>query len=117
MRDLKEIYTAVDEKSVLSALNGFDAKWNSKYPKIATYWRAKWPNRATYFKYPAEVQKFIYTTNAIKNLNRQLRKVTKSKSVFPTDDSLLKMLYLAMMYITKKYTGRRQDWEIDPFSA
>ena len=117
MRDLKEIYTAVDEKSVLSALNGFDAKWNSKYPKIATSWRAKWPNRATYFKYPAEVQKFIYTTNALKNLNRQLRKVTKSKSVFPTDDSLLKMLYLAMMYITKKYTGRRQDWEIDPFSA
>ena len=62
-----------------------------------------------YFKYPQEVRRLIYTTNTIKGFNRQLRKVTKSKSVFPTDDSLLKMLYLAMMDITKKWTGRRQD--------
>jgi len=63
-----------------------------------------------YFKYPQEVRRLIYTTNTIEGFNRELRKVTKSKSVFPTDDSLLKMLYLAMMDITKKWTGRRQDW-------
>lgn len=61
---------------------------------------------------PQEVRRLIYTTNAIEGFNRQLRKVTKSKSVFPTDDSLLKMLYLAMMDITKKRTGRRQDWSL-----
>ncbi len=65
---------------------------------------------ATYFKYPVEVRKLIYTTNAIEGFNRQLRKVTKSKSVFPTDDSPLKMLYLAMVDITRKWTGRRQNW-------
>ena len=61
---------------------------------------------------PQEVRRLIYTTNTIESFNRQLRKVTKSKSVFPTDDSLLKMLYLAMMDITKKWTGRRQDWSM-----
>ena len=60
--------------------------------------------------HPYEIRKLIYTTNAIEGFNRQLRKVTKAKSVFPTDDSLLKMLYLAMMDITKKWTGRRIDW-------
>ena len=73
-------------------------------------WRENWANLSTYFKYPQEVRRLIYTTNTIEGFNRQLRKVTKSKSVFPTDDSLLKMLYLAMMDITKKWTGRRQDW-------
>ena len=63
-----------------------------------------------YFKYPEAVRRLIYTTNAIEGFNRQLRKVTKSKTVFPSDDSLLKMLYLATMDITKKWTGHRQDW-------
>jgi transposase-like protein len=67
---------------------------------------------STYFKYPQEIRRLIYTTNTIEGFNRQLRKVTKAKSVFPTDDSLLKMLYLAMMEITRKWTGRRQDWNI-----
>ena len=62
------------------------------------------------FKYPEAIRRLIYTTNTIEGFNRQLRKVTKAKSVFPTDDSLLKMLYLAMMDITKKWNGRRQDW-------
>ena len=69
-------------------------------------------NLSTYFKYPQEVRRLIYTTNTIEGFNRQLRKVTKSKSVLPTDASLLKMLYLAMMDITKKWTGRRQDWSL-----
>jgi len=110
MTDLKKVYAAIDEATALYELESFDEKWSSKYPKIAVSWKANWANLSTYFKYPQEVRTLIYTTNAIENFNRQLRKVTKSKSVFPTDDSLLKMLYLAMVDITKKWTGRRKDW-------
>lgn len=110
MADLKKVYAAVDERTASYQLDSFVEKWSKKYPKIALSWRANWANLSTYFKYPQEVGTLIYTTNAIESFNRQLRKVTKSKSVFPTDDSLLKMLYLAMIDITKKWTGRRQDW-------
>ena len=110
MADLKRVYAAVDEPSALDALEDFAGKWDQKYPKISKSWRDNWANLSTYFKFPEEVRRLIYTTNAIEGFNRQLRKVTKSKSVFPTDDSLLKMLYLAMIDITAKWTGRRQDW-------
>ena len=79
-------------------------------PHIFMFWRCFLPPHITYFKYPEAVRRLIYTTNAIEGFNRQLRKVTKSKTVFPSDDSLLKMLYLATMDITKKWTGHRQDW-------
>lgn len=110
MADLKAVYAAVDEQSALDALDAFAEIWDKKYPKISKSWRENWANLSTYFKYPKEVRRLIYTTNTIEGFNRQLRKVTKSKAVFPTDDSLFKMLYLAMMDITKKWTGRRQDW-------
>ena len=110
MTDLKSVYAAVDETSALEALEVFAERWDKKYPSISRSWRENWPDLSTYFKFPQEVRRLIYTTNTIEGFNRQLRKVTKSKSVFPTDDSLLKMLYLAMMDITKKWTGRRQDW-------
>ena len=110
MADLKKVYAAVDEQTALTELDNFDEKWSSKYPKIAISWRSNWANLSTYFKYPQEVRKLIYTTNAIEGFNRQLRKVTKNKGVFPTDDSLLKMLYLAMIDITKKWTGKRREW-------
>ena len=74
------------------------------------YSKDNWANLSTYFKYPEAVRRLIYTTNTMEGFNRQLRKVTKSKTVFPSDDSLLKMLYLAMIDITKKWTGHRQDW-------
>jgi putative transposase len=112
MADLKRVYAAVDEETALYELEVFEEKWDSKYPKIAQSWKANWPKLSTYFKYPQEVRTLIYTTNAIEGFNRQLRKVTKSKSVFPTDESLLKMLYLAMMDITKRWTGKRRDWGI-----
>lgn len=112
MADLKAVYAAVDEPSALTALDTFSERWDQKYPKISQSWRENWANLSTYFKYPQEVRRLIYTTNTIEGFNRQLRKVTKSKSVFPTDDSLLKMLYLAMVNITKKWTGRRQDWSM-----
>lgn len=110
MADLKRVYAAVDEATALSELDNFDEKWSGKYPKIAISWRNNWANLSTYFKYPQEVRTLIYTTNAIEGFNRQLRKVTKNKGIFPTDDSLIKMLYLAMMDITKKWTGKRRDW-------
>ena len=110
MSDLKKVYAAIDEPTALAELENFDEKWGNKYPKIAISWRDNWANLSTYFKYPQEVRTLIYTTNAIEGFNRQLRKVTKNKGVFPTDDSLLKMLYLAMMDITKKWTGKRREW-------
>lgn len=110
MLDLKEIYAAVDEPTALDGLERFANKWDVKYPKISKSWQEHWANLSTYFKYPQEVRTLIYTTNTIEGFNRQLRKVTKSKTVFPTDDSLLKMLYLATMDITRKWTGRRKDW-------
>ena len=110
MADLKKVYTAVDEEAALNALDEFAAVWDSKYPRISKSWYDNWANLSTYFKFPQELRKLIYTTNTIEGFNRQLKKVTKSKSVFPTDDSLFKMLYLAMTDITKKWTGRRQDW-------
>ena len=112
MADLKAVYAAVDEDAALMALDTFSEHWDKKYPTISQSWRANWANLSTYFKFPQELRRLIYTTNAIEGFNRQLRKVTKAKSVFPTDESLFKMLYLAMMGITKKWTGRRQDWSM-----
>lgn len=108
--DLKLVYKATTEESALLNLELFDEKWGKKYPKITISWKNNWPRLSTYFKYPQEVRTLIYTTNTIEGYNRQLRKVTKNKSVFPTDDSLLKMLYLATQDITKKWTSRQRDW-------
>lgn len=112
MADLKAVYAAVDEPAALDALDTFAEHWDKKYPKISQSWRNNWANLSTYFKFPQALRRLIYTTNTIEGFNRQLRKVTKSKSVFPTDDSLFKMLYLAMIDITKKWTGRKQDWSM-----
>lgn len=90
MADLKMVYAAPDEAAALEELESFGEKWNSKYPKIYKSWSEHWATLSTYFKYPNEVRKLIYTTNAIEGFNRQLRKVTKSRTVFPSDDSLLK---------------------------
>ena len=109
MADLRSVYAAVDEPAALDALDAFSTKWETKYPKISRSWRENWANLSTYFKYPQEVRRLIYTTNSIEGFNRQLRKVTKTRSIFPTDDSLFKMLYLAMVDITKKWTGRQRD--------
>jgi len=110
MKDLKLIYAAPDEKIAFNELENFAQIWDKKYPRISESWHKNWANLTTYFEYSPDVRKLIYTTNTIEGFNRQLRKVTKSKSVFPTDDSLLKMLYLATMDITKKWTGKRADW-------
>jgi hypothetical protein len=92
--DLKPIYKAVNEEMALVELDRFEEMWGSKYPLILRSWRSNWDELATFFKYPAGIRKIIYTTNIIESYHRQLRKVTKGKSIFPTDESLLKMLYL-----------------------
>jgi len=110
MADLKRVYHAPSQDMALEELDRFDGIWSGKYPRIAKSWRENWVNLSAFFKYPQELRTLIYTTNAIEGFNRQLRKVTKNRSVFPSDESLLKMLYLATMDITRKWTGRRKDW-------
>jgi putative transposase len=108
--DLKPIYKAVTEEAALLELDRFEEAWASKYPLIIRSWRNNWDELATFFKYSPEIRKLIYTTNMIESYHRQLRKVTKGKSIFPSDESLLKMLYLATMDVTRKWTGRVQNW-------
>ncbi|MBC3798214.1 IS256 family transposase [Acetobacterium tundrae] len=109
MADLKLVYQAVTEDIALQQLDALENKWSKKYPSSIRSWQNNWADLSTYFKYPPELRKIIYTTNSIDNLNRQLRKVTKSKSIFPTDDALFKMLYMAMIDITKKWNGRPRE--------
>lgn len=110
MVDLKKVYGAIDKETALYELEEFGKKWDSKYPEISKSWHEHWPELSTYFKYPQSVRTLIYTTNSIENFSRQLRKAIKNKSVFPNDDSLLKMLYLAQVDIAKKWAGHRKDW-------
>ena len=108
--DLKPVYKAVTEDAALAAMDGFEAKWGTKYPLAIRSWRANWDELAVMFKYSPEIRKIIYTTNAIENFNRQLRKVTKNKGAFVSDDALMKILYLATMQISDKWTMPIKDW-------
>lgn len=110
MKDLKLVYQATTEDIALQQLDALEDKWGKKYPSTIGSWRNNWTDLSTYFKYPPELRKLIYTTNSIENFNRQLRKVTKTRTIFPTDDSLFKMLYLAMSDITAKWTGKPRSW-------
>jgi transposase-like protein len=107
---LKPIYKAPTEESALTALDELEAVWGAKYPASVKSWRANWDELATMFKYPEPIRRIIYTTNAIENFNRQLRKVTKTKSAFVSDDALLKQLYLVTMRIMDKWTMPIKDW-------
>lgn len=108
--DLKPIYKAPTEEIALVALDEFEAKWGKKYPLGVKSWRVNWNELSTMFKYPPEIRKLIYTTNAIENFNRQLRKVTKTKSAFVSDDALMKILYLTTMQIVDKWKMPIRDW-------
>lgn len=110
MKDLKAIYQADTLESAEIALDKLEENWGEKYPSSVSSWRNNWNQLNTYFKYPPELRKMIYTTNQIENFNRQLRKVTKTRTVFPTDDALFKLLYLATMDITEKWTGKDREW-------
>ncbi len=111
MADLKTVYKSNSEETALNQLEFFDDKWGKKYPSCVRSWRSNWAELSTFFKYPPEMRKIMYTTNSIENFNRQLRKVTKSKTIFPTDFSLEKSLYLAMVNATVKWTSRMRGWD------
>ncbi|WP_172976440.1 MULTISPECIES: IS256 family transposase [unclassified Finegoldia] len=110
MKDLKTVYKASTEKLILSNLDIFEEKWGKKYPMCVNSRRNNWAELATYFKYPEGIRKLIYTTNSIENFNRQLRKVTKNKTIFPNDYALQKSLYLAMVDASSKWTSRIRGW-------
>ena len=110
--DMKEIYTAPNEEAGLAALDSFEKKWGSKYSYAIKSWKTNWQSLSTFFKYPPEIRRLIYTTNPIENFNRRIRKITKTKSSFPTDDSLFKILYLIVMDASEKWTMPIRDWGI-----
>lgn len=111
MKDLKKVYKAPTEQSALLQLDMFEEKWKEKYPHCIKSWRENWVELSTYFKYPQEIRTLIYTTNTIESFNRQLRKVTKSKSIYPNDYALVKSLYLAMLDATEKWITRVKEWD------
>jgi putative transposase len=108
--DLRAIYRAVTVAEAEQALEAFEAKWDRKYPSISKSWRTHWPELITFLKYPAEIRKAIYTTNAIESLNRSLRKISKNRGVFPNQESLLKLYWLALERIAKKWTMPIHNW-------
>lgn len=112
MKDLKKVYGAPTEEAALMELENLESVWGKKYPLPVKTWKQNWSNVSTFLKYPEEIRRLIYTTNIVESLHRQFRKVTKSKSVFPNDDSLKKMLYLAYRDLSKKWTMAVRDWSI-----
>ncbi len=107
--DLKKIYGAVNLDDAEYAKEEFREKWDKKYPSILRSWDANWADLTTFFEYPEQIRKLIYTTNAVEAYHRMLRKFTKSKAIFPTDDSIRKVVYLSVKEITKKWTMPCRD--------
>ena len=112
MTDLKKIYGAVNEEAALYALEEFRETWGDKYPQIIKTWEENWSDLLTFFKYPSETRRLIYTTNAVEGFHRMLRKFTKTKTVYPTDDSLRKSIYLSIKEISRKWSIPVKDWGI-----
>jgi len=108
--DLKAVYSAASEESGLSALEDFGKKWNDKYPMIYQSWQRHWADLCEFYKYPPEIRKVIYTTNAIESLNFSLRKVIKNKLIFVNDDAIIKILYLVIRNASEKWTMPIRDW-------
>lgn len=111
MIDLKAIYKSSTEELAYQNLEKLQKKWGAKYALAVKPWILHWDNLKTFFAFPEQIRSIIYTTNAVESLHSQLRKVTKSKSVFPTDESLVKMLFLAIRDISKKWTMPLQGWK------
>jgi len=112
MKQLKTVYSASTEEAALENLNELEEKWSKKYSLALKSWRVNWANLSTFFKYPEEIRTIIYTTNAVEAVHRQFRKVTKARSLFPNDDALKKMLYLAYRDLSKKWTMPIRNWSI-----
>ena len=112
MVDLKEVYQAATRESAEAHLRQLGEKWSDKYAVAIRSWQINWEDLATFFAYPAEIRRLIYTTNSVEGYHRQLRKVTKSKSVFPTPEAARKLLFLANRDILKKWTMPIQNWPL-----
>ena len=109
-RDLKEVYSAINAESGHEALEEFGKKWNEKYPMIQASWERNWNDLIEFFNYPKDIRRAIYTTNAIESLNFSLRKVTRNKSSFPDDNSIYKVMYLAIKNASARWTMPIKDW-------
>ena len=108
--DMKHIYTAPNKQAAEQALNDFAQKWEIKYGYAIKSWRENWDELTVFFEFPLEIRKIIYTTNLIENLNGKIRKYTKNKMSFPTDDAVLKSVFLALREATKKWTMPIHNW-------
>ena len=109
--DLKKIYQSATEREASLELDRFSETWDSKYPQISKSWRKHWANIITLFAYPQDIRKVIYTTNAIESLNSVIRKSTKTRKLFPNDESAMKVIYLAIKSASKKWTMPIRDWK------
>lgn len=112
MDDLKAVYRAATKSAAEIALDDLDAKWGKQYPIVIRSWRNRWDNLSVYFKYPEDVRKAIYTTNAVEAVHRQFRKLTKTKGGFPNENSLLKLLYAGILSASEKWTHPVQNWNL-----
>jgi len=110
MKDIKSIYQADNIEMARAAFEAFAAKWQSKYHKTVNSWEQNWDNLVAFLQYPMQIRKLIYTTNIIESFNASLRKYTKNKKVFPTDDAALKSIYMAAQQIRKKWQKSRRGW-------
>ena len=107
--DLRSIYTAATADEALRRLQEFEDKWGNEYPTIVKSWRSNWSRITPFFEYPPDIRRIIYTTNAIESVNMSLRKVSKARGSFPNDDALLKLFYMALGNISKKWTMPLRD--------
>ncbi|SDF13915.1 IS256 family transposase [Sporolituus thermophilus] len=112
MADLKKVYGAPTLEDAEYRLEEFREKWGRKYPQILKSWDANWAELSTYFKYPQEVRTLIYTTNAVEGFHRMLRKFTKTKTIYPTDDAVRKSVYMSVQEISKKWSMPIRNWGI-----
>ena len=109
--DLRRIYQSATVQEAQQCLQEFEAKWADTYPSIIQSWRKNWARLTPFFDYPAEIRKVIYTTNAIESVNMSLRKITKSRGSFPSDEALPKLFYLALHNISRTWTLPIRDWK------
>lgn len=108
--DLKKIYGAVNLDDSEYAKEEFREKWDKKYPSILRSWDANWAELTTFFEFPEQIRHLIYTTNAVEAYHRMVRKFTKAKAIFPTDDSIRKVVFLSVGEVAKKWTMPARDW-------
>jgi len=109
--DLRAIYGAATLGEAEQALERFSERWDDKYPAISPSWRADWTRLTVFFDYPREIRKVIYTTNAIESLNYSMRKVLKNRGAFPNDESIMKVLFMGLNNVAKKWTRPIRDWK------